>query len=386
MTRWQSIATILKVVTAMFSILICAQPVCLYARMQNAAAHRNNWGVVVSTSMYWYNYRHTTNALVFYHTLKRLGVPDSNILLLLAEDHACNPHNAEQAALYTTPSLSHSVYDDEVEVDYRGPEVTAEIFVKLMTGRLADDIPHNKRLNSGPDSNVFVYMTGHGGVDFLKFRDTNVISGTELGNMFYTMYEQKRYKQVFFMLDTCHAESMLAQIHSPNILSIGSSAWDEDSYAVTSSRKLGVMLVDDFTGNAMKFLSQITAMSKATVADLFTFIRNSRLRSHPVMLTSKFPRKPRQVLLTEFLASTPSIFPLSPAILSTLPIASIEDAGTKQSTTVDKQTPVLLACPPRLRPQRHIMMCATACTQPPQCSVDMEVERAAMGGEDSGRL
>lgn len=110
MTRWQSIATILKVVTAMFSILICAQPVCLYARMQNAAAHRNNWGVVVSTSMYWYNYRHTTNALVFYHTLKRLGVPDSNILLLLAEDHACNPHNAEQAALYTTPSLSHSVY------------------------------------------------------------------------------------------------------------------------------------------------------------------------------------------------------------------------------------------------------------------------------------
>lgn len=27
------------------------------------------------------------------------------------------------------------------------------------TGRLADDIPHNKRLNSGPDSHVFVLRT-----------------------------------------------------------------------------------------------------------------------------------------------------------------------------------------------------------------------------------
>ena len=33
----------------------------------------------VSTSRYWFNYRHTTNALTIYQRLRRSGVPDSNI-------------------------------------------------------------------------------------------------------------------------------------------------------------------------------------------------------------------------------------------------------------------------------------------------------------------
>ena len=33
------------------------------------------------------------------------------------------------------------VYGDDVEVDYRGYEVTVENFVRLLTGRLPDDTP-----------------------------------------------------------------------------------------------------------------------------------------------------------------------------------------------------------------------------------------------------
>ena len=49
-------------------------------------SHTNNWAVIVDTSRYWFNYRHVSNALSFYHTVKRMGIPDSQIILMLADD------------------------------------------------------------------------------------------------------------------------------------------------------------------------------------------------------------------------------------------------------------------------------------------------------------
>ncbi len=47
--------------------------------------------VLVCTSRFYYNYRHVANTLSMYRTVKRLGIPDSNIILMLADDVACNP-------------------------------------------------------------------------------------------------------------------------------------------------------------------------------------------------------------------------------------------------------------------------------------------------------
>lgn len=55
--------------------------------------HTSNWAVLVCTSSYWYNYRHMANSLSIYRTVRRLGIPDSNIILMLADDVACNARN-----------------------------------------------------------------------------------------------------------------------------------------------------------------------------------------------------------------------------------------------------------------------------------------------------
>ncbi|EYB86555.1 hypothetical protein Y032_0277g1129 [Ancylostoma ceylanicum] len=60
--------------------------------------HTNNWAVLVCTSRFWFNYRHVSNVLALYHTVKRLGIPDSNIILMLAEDVPCNPRNPRPAS------------------------------------------------------------------------------------------------------------------------------------------------------------------------------------------------------------------------------------------------------------------------------------------------
>ena len=63
---------------------------------------RNNWAVLVDTSRYWYNYRHASNTLTFYHTVKKLGIPDSQIIMFLAEDYACNPRNRKPGRIFNS--------------------------------------------------------------------------------------------------------------------------------------------------------------------------------------------------------------------------------------------------------------------------------------------
>ena len=53
------------------------------------------------------------------------------------------------------------VYGDDVEVDYRGYEVTVENFVRLLTGRLPENTPKSKRLLTDAGSNILIYMTGN---------------------------------------------------------------------------------------------------------------------------------------------------------------------------------------------------------------------------------
>ena len=100
-------------------------------------------------------------------------------------------------------------------------------------------------------SNIFVYMTGHGGNEFLKFQDNEEISAFDVADAFEQMWQKKRsfltlhlftrrvvdfpphrYNEIFFMIDTCQATTMYSKFYSPNILATGSSQLAENSYSV----------------------------------------------------------------------------------------------------------------------------------------------------------
>lgn len=95
--------------------------------------HTNNWAVLVCTSAFWFNYRHTANTLAVYKHAKRLGIPDDHIILMLADDMACNGRNQYQGQVFGGTDLSMNVYGEDIEVDYRGCEVTVEMFIRLLT-------------------------------------------------------------------------------------------------------------------------------------------------------------------------------------------------------------------------------------------------------------
>ncbi|MPC12836.1 putative GPI-anchor transamidase [Portunus trituberculatus] len=85
--------------------------------------HTNNWAVLVDTSRFWFNYRHVANVLSMYRSVKRLGIPDSQIILMVADDMACNPRNPRPATVFNNAHQHINVYGEDVEVDYRGYEL-----------------------------------------------------------------------------------------------------------------------------------------------------------------------------------------------------------------------------------------------------------------------
>jgi len=181
-----------------------------------------------------------------YRTVKRLGIPDSQIILMLADDIACNPRNSFPGTVFNNADRALDLYGDNIEVDYRGYEVTVENFIRLLTGnidlvaglivgRVSPDTPRSKRLLTDDRSNVFVYMTGHGGDEFLKFQDAEEISAFDIADAFEQMWEKRRYHEILFMIDTCQANTMYSKLYSPNILASGSSELDESSYSVYPS-------------------------------------------------------------------------------------------------------------------------------------------------------
>ncbi|XP_067928802.1 GPI-anchor transamidase-like [Watersipora subatra] len=269
--------------------------------------HTNNWAVIVDTSRYWFNYRHVANALSFYRSVKRLGIPDSQIILMLADDMACNPRNPHAATVFNNKNEAINVYGDDVEVDYRGYEVTVENFIRVLTGRLPETTPRSKRLLTDERSNVLVYMSGHGGDGFLKFQDSEEISSDELADAFGQMHEKLRYHELLFIIDTCQASSMFQKFYSPNLIGIASSKVGEDSLSHHIDPAIGVYVIDRFTYYALEFLESVTSQSQKTLAQFFQTCPKSKCRSTVVTRTDLFIRDPSKVLVTDFFGSVRNV-------------------------------------------------------------------------------
>ncbi|KAL8676455.1 MAG: hypothetical protein Q9186_007031 [Xanthomendoza sp. 1 TL-2023] len=252
--------------------------------------HTSNWAVLVSTSRFWFNYRHLANVLSLYRTVKRLGIPDSQIILMLPDDMACNPRNAFPGTVYNNADRALDLYGDNIEVDYRGYEVTVEAFIRLLTDRLPEEFPRSKRLGTDAGSNVLVYMTGHGGNEFLKFQDSEEIGSRDLADAFEQMWEKRRYRELLFMIDTCQANTLYSKFYSPNIIATGSSEIDQSSYSHHADNDVGVAVIDRWTYYNLEFLEGVEVGDRGkTLGELFGSYDEAKIHSRPGVRWDLFP-------------------------------------------------------------------------------------------------
>ena len=237
------------------------------------AAEINNWAVIVSSSSYWHNYRHAANALSMYHAARGLGLPDGRIVLMLAGGGVpCDARNAAPGSVFNTARRETELYATDVQIDYRGADVSVANLLGVLTDTVSASVPASRRLRSSATSRVLVYLAGHGGDEFFKFRDVEEMAAAELSAAIGSMWALKRYGELVLVVDTCQAESMSAAICAPAVVSIASSARGESSYSLGQDNGLGVALVDRFTHALHQFLRS------AVNATSFARLRASLLR------------------------------------------------------------------------------------------------------------
>ncbi|KAI0697028.1 peptidase C13 family-domain-containing protein [Cytidiella melzeri] len=311
-----------------------------FDRHGSTTSHTNNWAVLVCASRYWFNYRHMSNALGMYRTVKRLGIPDSNIILMIADDTACNPRNKFPGCVYSNAGRNLDLYGDNIEVDYRGYEVTVENFIRVLTGRMDPSVPRSKRLLTDDRSNIFVYMTGHGGNEFLKFQDNEEISAFDIADAFEQMWQKRRYNEILFMIDTCQANGMYSKFYSPNILATGSSRVGENSYSYENDNDIGVAVIDSFTHHILHFMEGIDKTSQTSMQDLFDIYDPVKIQSHPGVRSDLFRRPLHQTLVTDFfggVAQAEILPPLTSSSNST-PSVSAKPESVTQHFSLEKDT------------------------------------------------
>mmetsp|Transcript_1849 Transcript_1849/g.4824 ORF Transcript_1849/g.4824 Transcript_1849/m.4824 type:complete len:365 (-) Transcript_1849:629-1723(-) len=238
--------------------------------------------------------------------LGRPGIPDSNIILMLADDIACNARNSQPSAVFNNKAKGLNLYGSLVEVDYRGYDVTVENFIRVLTGRHVPAVPHSKRLMSDATSNVLVFLTGHGGDEFMKFQDDEELGAQDLANALAQMHRKGRYNELMLVVETCEASTMWRRVYSPRILGLASSALGEKSYSHHASSELGVSVIDRFTFHFLTFVEKYVPgiHSHALLQDLFDFVRAKPLHSTAVMKgDSDVSQQNRDAHVVDFLGS-----------------------------------------------------------------------------------
>ena len=97
--------------------------------------YKNNFYLIMSSSKFYFNFRHTNNGMSFYKYLKDRGIPDDHILLLMPENHACNPRYIYQGTAYSAIDHKENLYCDELGIDYKAEDLTFDAILNLFRGR-----------------------------------------------------------------------------------------------------------------------------------------------------------------------------------------------------------------------------------------------------------
>ncbi|KAF9517506.1 hypothetical protein BS47DRAFT_1389763 [Hydnum rufescens UP504] len=172
-----------------------------------------------------------------YHPVKHLGIPGSNIILMLADDAACNPRNQLPLPIRVGCWIC-----------------TARTSKSTVKGRLEASVAQSERSLLDERSNMLVYLTRHGGNEFLKFQGNEVISAFDIADAFEQMCHE------IFMIDICQTNTLYSKLYSPNILATGSSDLGENSYSYENDDEIGFDLYD----------LSITKLTAGVRSDLFT--------------------------------------------------------------------------------------------------------------------
>jgi legumain len=256
-----------------------------------ASANAASWAVIVAGSNTYSNYRHQADACHAYHIVKNNGIPEERIIIMHYDDIAHNSRNPFQGQVFNKPTAAGTPGVDVYAgcgKDYTGSSVTADNFINVITGNAAAVKGGNgKVLKSGPEDNVFIYFTDHGGPNIIAFPVGPYLQSSRLNSALKQMYDKKMYKKLVFYLEACESGSMFAGLLPSNINVYATTAANptESSWGFycppqdkINGKSIGSCLGDEYSIQWMEDTDNNGVLQ--SLATQFTTVKAKTLKSH----------------------------------------------------------------------------------------------------------
>nr|XP_012568856.1 vacuolar-processing enzyme-like isoform X2 [Cicer arietinum] len=184
------------------------------------------WALLVAGSNGYANYRHQADICHAYQILKKGGLKDENIIVMMYNDIAYNEENPMPGIIYNNPN-GPDVYFG-VPHDFTYINVNANNFYAVLSGNKSalTGVDHVKVLNTKSNDTIFIYMSGH------AMPDSGQIWGDDLVNALKKKHDALAYKKMVIYIESCYSGSMFEGIlpNNINIYATTASNAHEDSY------------------------------------------------------------------------------------------------------------------------------------------------------------
>ncbi|XP_018414010.1 PREDICTED: legumain [Nanorana parkeri] len=238
-----------------------------------------HWVVLVAGSNGWYNYRHQADVCHAYQIVKKNGIPDEQIVVMMYDDIADNEENPTKGIIINRPNGT-DVYAGVLK-DYTKEFVTPENFLAVLRGdsEAVKGKGSGKVINSGPNDHVFVYFTDHGAPGILAFPNDD-LHVEDLNKTIQYMYDNKKYKKMVLYIEACESGSMMNHLPN-NINAYATTAANshESSYACYYDEKRDTYLGDLYSVSWMED-SDVEDLSKETLHKQFQLVKQHTNTSH----------------------------------------------------------------------------------------------------------
>jgi len=237
--------------------------------------------VIVGSSRGWNNYRHQSDALAVYALLRKNGVQDDHIILMLYDDIPNLPENPIKGDVHNT--LNGINLRSGARTDYTGRQVTAETFENVMLGNLTADTP--VVLESNTSTDVFVYIASHGTPGrTLITGSTTSLTTEEFTNLTNRMEREGKYRQIVYLVETCFSEGIARNSTAKGMLYLTGASATEPSLGAVYDMGIKQWLSDEFTAT---FLNVIRTDPDITFRELYITTYERVTGSHVRMLNTE---------------------------------------------------------------------------------------------------
>ncbi|XGW02898.1 hypothetical protein V3C99_014714 [Haemonchus contortus] len=271
----------MRVLFLLFSLALLSSSKILSTRHhRHPSAEGEIHALLVAGSNGWYNYRHQADVGHAYHTLKRHGLAEDNIIVMMYDDIAHNKQNPYPGKMFNRPH-GDNVYEG-LKIDYKGSSVTPKNFLNILKGNASGVEGGNGRvIESNPNDRIFVFFTDHGAVGVIAFPD-EMLTVKELNKALNWMHSNNRYDQLVFYLESCESGSMFENVLKSNInvYAITAANSHESSWGTFCENDMRLPCLGDlFSVNWMKD-SDEEDINVETIEDQYKLVKRLTNLSH----------------------------------------------------------------------------------------------------------